>query len=95
MTPEEERQLEILRQRKAAYQQVFNTPIGAQVLLDLIPFMHAKRTTNVLGEKHMIWIYEGRRQVWLRIEDHLTRTPEELFKLYRPDPNQEGTISHG
>lgn len=67
-------------ERKRAFQTVFNTPPGIAVLDYLKPFCRARDTTVVQGEVSPV--FEGRRQVYLLIQDYLDLTPEDLIKRY-------------
>ena len=67
-------------ERKRAFQMVFNTPSGAAVLDHLKPFCRARDTTVVQGEVSPV--FEGRRQVYLLIQDYLDLAPEDLIKRY-------------
>ena len=72
-----------LRGRRIAYNQVFNpnTPDGALVLKDLAKFCRAHGSTfNADSRVHAI--LEGRREVWLRIQNHLNLTEDQLWELY-------------
>ena len=89
MTEEEFAELELKRlafhtERKRNYQQTFGNPIGQEVVRDLIVFCRAKETCVVPGDRDRTYVLEGRREVWLRIEDYLTLTPEDLREKYRP-----------
>jgi hypothetical protein len=84
--------LEILTDRKRAYQLAFAGAAGEAVLLDLVPFCRANETCVVPGDRDRTYVLEGRREVWLRIRDHLDLSPEELVLKYtRP---AQGAISH-
>jgi len=84
--------LEIFSDRKRAYQLAFNTPAGEAVLIDLVPFCRAKETCVVPGDRDRTYVLEGRREVWLRIRDHLDLTVEDLVLKYtRP---AEGAYGH-
>jgi hypothetical protein len=73
--------LNYLRRRKRDYQLAFMSPAGQEVLLDLAKFCRADRTTfNADPRIHAA--LEGRREVWLRIQQHLGLTPEQLLVLY-------------
>lgn len=89
-TPEE--MLQILDDRKRAYQLTFGTPAGLTVLADLSVFCRARETCVVPGDRDRTYVLEGRRETFLRIQEHLELTPEELVERYtRP---AEGAISH-
>jgi len=77
---------------KRAYQILFNSEAGKAVLADLNPFCRANETCVVPGDRDRTYVLEGRREVWLRIQDYLTLTPEQLVERFtRP---AKGAISH-
>lgn len=84
-----EQLLEVLTDRKRAYQLAFNSPAGAAVLLDLIPFCRGKETCVVPGNRDKTFVLEGRREALLRIQDHLDLTPEQLVERYTRPATQE------
>jgi hypothetical protein len=72
-----------LTNRKAAYCRVFNQEENDArvVLADLAQFCRAHSSTyhpDVTQAGRL----DGRREVWLRIEQHLQLTPDELYALY-------------
>ncbi len=71
----------ILRLRKSAYQQTFDGH-GAprQVLIDLARFCRATESVFHPNES-MKNVLIGRNEVWLRIQQHLNLSSEELFQL--------------
>lgn len=73
--------IEFLRDRKRAYQLTFELmqPANQIVLGDLARFCCACRTTKTEREA-------GRREAWLRIQNHLHLTEEQLFALYSGNP---------
>lgn len=72
---------EFLRTRKRNYQLAFGQPAGQEVLIDLAKFCRADRSTfHADPRSHAL--LEGRREVWLRIQQHLNLTPEQLTALY-------------
>jgi hypothetical protein len=74
------RLVEFLRLRKRDYGLTFLTPNGQRVLSDLARFCRANETCfNADARLHAV--AEGRREVWLRIQDHLTLTSEQLATL--------------
>lgn len=79
-----ERALEFLRTRKNSYLLTFELkqPANIAVLEDLSKFCRANETCAVPGDRDKSLILEGRREVWLRIQQHLQLTPEQLFALY-------------
>lgn len=80
MTPKEA--LAFFDIKKAAYLAIFNTPHGKIVLDDLMPFCRARETCVIPGNRDKTFVLEGRREVYLRIQDFRERTPEELVALY-------------
>lgn len=72
---------EFLRQRKRAYQLAFGSPAGVLVLEDLAKFCRANETC-FHPDPRLHAVAEGRREVWLRIQQHLNLTPEQLVQLY-------------
>jgi hypothetical protein len=90
MTPE--KLTEILGDRQRAYLLAFGEVAGAAVLADLATFCRANETCVIPGDRDRTYVLEGRREVYLRIRDHLDRTTEELVEKYtRP---AQGAISH-
>jgi hypothetical protein len=80
MTPEDA--LKVFTEMKAAYQLAFGTGAGKAVLNDLRPFCRARETCVVPGDRDKTMVLEGRREVFLRIQDFLELTPEDLIELY-------------
>lgn len=67
--------------RSHAYRMVFHPDnvFTKTVLKDLAQFCRATETTfNQDPRVHAV--LEGRREVWLRISEHLHLTPDELYK---------------
>ena len=83
------RTIDFLRNRKRAYQLSFGSPAGNIVLIDLAKFCRAAEVCYAPDERRA-WMLEGRREVWLRIQQHMHLSSEELFELYRGN-----TILHG
>lgn len=77
---------DFLRGRKRAYQLALTSPAGLEVLEDLARFCRANETCVVPGDPTLTAILEGRREVWLRIQQHLNLTPAQLFELYSGRP---------
>jgi len=75
-----EQLLSFLRQRKRAYQLVFRSPAGAEVLEDLAKFCRASDTCFD-PDPRIHAALEGRREVWLRIQEYLDLTPEQLAAI--------------
>lgn len=72
---------EFLRFRKRDYQLTFGQPSGQNVLIDLAKFCRADQTTFD-ADPRIHAVLEGRREVWLRIQQHLNLTPQQLVALY-------------
>jgi hypothetical protein len=78
-----ERIYDLLRSRQTAFQQTFkkNDVAADAVLKDLEKFCKANESTfNPDPRIHAL--LEGRREVYLRIKDYTTLTPDELFTKY-------------
>lgn len=81
---------ELVGQRKTAYQLTYQVeqPANVDVLIDLARFCRANETCVVKGDRDMTLVLEGRREVWLRIQQHLGLTTEQLTALYTGGPLQ-------
>lgn len=78
-----------LNERRYAYQATFRGPMGEVVLKDLARFCRAHESTfHVDPRAHAL--AEGRREVWLRIAEHLHLPPDQLWSLYSGRPSPEG-----
>ncbi len=75
------RTLDFLHRRKRAYQLCFGSPAGNEVLVDLVRFCRATKSTWGSTDRHHAR-YEGRREVFLRITEHMHLTTDQLFALY-------------
>lgn len=75
------RTLDFLRNRKKAYQLVFAQPAGQIILTDLSGFCRAT-SSCFHRDPRLHAVLEGRREVWLRITQHLHLTSQELYQLY-------------
>lgn len=79
------RAIDYLRGRKRAYQLAFGTPAGEAVLTDLVRFCRGVDTTySVDARDHAR--FEGRREVLLRIQQHINLPSEKLYLLYGGRP---------
>lgn len=56
------------------------------MLSDLAKFCRANDTT-FHPDPHIRCQLDGRREVWLRIQNHLKLTDDELFEIYGRKPN--------
>lgn len=71
-----------LFQRQQAYLIAFRTELAKQVLADLALFCRADSTTfHENPRAHALM--EGRREVYLRIQDHLKLGGEALWQKYK------------
>lgn len=75
--------LDFIRRRKRDYQLTFNrmSPSAVAVLRDLAKFCRADQSTfRVDARQHAL--LEGRREVFLRITQHLHLSSEDLYAIY-------------
>ncbi len=74
--------------RRGAYRAVFDptAPNTETVLRDLAKFCRAHEST-AHADSHMAAKYDGRREVFLRIQHHLHLTDEQLWLLYGKQPS--------
>lgn len=73
--------VDFVRGRRQSYQLAFTSPAGQSVLIDLARFCRASETCfHEDARKHAV--LEGRREVWLRIQNHLRLNSEQLVDLY-------------
>lgn len=70
-----------LAERRTDYIRTFDTPHGAKVLADLAKFCRAREST-FHTDPRVHALAEGRREVWLRIAQHLNLTDEMLWRAY-------------
>lgn len=77
------RAVDFLRRRRTDYLAVFklDNPASVRVLEDLAVFCRANETC-FHSDPRLHAVAEGRREVWLRIQQHLNLTSEQLYKLY-------------
>lgn len=74
-----------LAQRRTAYVRTFDTPFGAEVLADLAKFCRAQEST-FHPDARVHAVAEGRREVWLRIAQHLNLSEQDLWRAYGGAP---------
>lgn len=60
-------------------------PANIHVLEDLCRFCRGAETCVVPGDRDKTLVLEGRREVWLRIQQLTNMTPEQLFAIYARD----------
>lgn len=74
-----------LQERQHAYQIVFSEGAAASVVLaDLAKFCRAEMPTFHADPRQHARL-EGRREVWLRVKQHLEKSLEDLLDLYAGD----------
>ena len=73
--------LDFLRGRSQSYKLTFGNPTGNRVLADLAKFCRANDTT-FHADPRIAAHLDGRREVWLRIQNHLRLNPEQLMSIY-------------
>lgn len=78
LTPEE---IDAIRKTKSHYHSCFSAPGGAFVLQDLANFCKAADTTQVFGDPYHSMINEGRRQVWLHIQDLFSLPADKIVMI--------------
>lgn len=74
-------QEEFLRSRAQAYTKTFKGIPAESVLEDLAKFCRANEST-FHKDSRLEGIMQGRREVWLRISQHLNMSEDELYKYY-------------
>lgn len=76
-----------IHKRKQAYQLTFqlNQPANVLVLDDLARFCRANESTGH-ADPYIAARLDGRREAWLRIQQHLHLTEEQLMQLYSGNP---------
>lgn len=72
---------QFLAERRTDYVRTFNTPHGALVLEDLAKFCRAHETT-FHADPRIHAVLEGRREVWLRIQQHLNLSDDQLWGIF-------------
>ena len=73
--------LDFLRSRKRNYQLAFGSPAGQEVMIDLAQFCRANETC-FHADPRLHAVAEGRREVWLRIQQHLNLSSEQLVSIF-------------
>src|SRR5262245_45645727 len=85
--------IEQLRQLKAAYQVALKNEHGEQALRDLAKFCRADASCFD-PDPRIHAALEGRREVWIRINDFLTLSPEELASFVSRAPEDQHAPIH-
>lgn len=75
-----ERVKDFIFSRQQAYHKIFDGPRGEIVLADLAKFCRATESTGH-PDSHMAARLDGRREVFLRIQQHLQLSQDDLWKL--------------
>ncbi len=75
------RAVSFLLSRRGDYQAVFRNPRGEKVLEDLARFCRAHKST-AHADPYIAARLDGRREVFLRIQEHLRLSDDELWRLY-------------
>ncbi len=73
--------------RAQAYHHTFSGIYGEKVVADLAKFCRANSST-FHTDPRLEGIMQGRREVWLRIANHLNMTEEELYNHFNPKGEQ-------
>jgi hypothetical protein len=81
-----QRMRDFLSARRTNYVRTFSNPPGQEVLIDLAKFCRAFEST-FHPDPRVHAVMEGRREVWLRIQQHLQLTDAELWAKFG-QPNQ-------
>jgi hypothetical protein len=74
--------------RRHAYRSVFSGPNAELVLADLRRFCRATMPTADVTNERTTYLLEGRREVWLRIANHLQLSDEQIYKLTEDYPDE-------
>ena len=82
---------DFLRGKSVAYNHVFNRQnvFTDEVLADLAKFCRAHES-SFHADPRMHAVLEGRREVWLKIQNYLNLSPDELIELYKIRDIQQG-----
>ncbi len=83
MTPREQQAEKLLKGRQQAYRAVFSPTnvFTENVLADLATFCRANQST-FHPDPRVAAELDGRREVWLRIQQHLQLTTDDLWRLF-------------
>lgn len=73
---------EDLLARQDSYKTTFHGVNGQEVLKDLSRFCREKESCFTVGDPYATALLEGRREVILRILDHLEMPPDDLWLKY-------------
>lgn len=81
----------LLLRRRGQYQATFGDDTGAFVLGDLFHICNAGSTTY-RGNPNDMLIAEGKRQVWLHIQNMIRGTDDEMYALARQRMQEERNV---
>jgi len=81
-----------LSRRRYSYVKTFTGPLGQEVLADLAKFCRA-REPAFHPDPRIHALLEGRREVFLRIQQHLQLTDDELWQIFGSNPQPQQRIS--
>lgn len=84
-----EKAYHFLTHRRYCYRQVFKGEQAAVVLADLAKFCRANDTT-FHPDPRVHGLLEGRREVWLRLVQHLRLSPDQLWAIYTKAETPDG-----
>lgn len=81
----------LIRGRKYAYQMVFDeqNQFTKAVLKDLAKFCRAHETTYHKDPRQHA-VLEGRREVWLRLQEFLKLTEDQIYELHKVKDMSQG-----
>ena len=68
--------------RQSAYQLLFSSETAKAVLEDLARFCRANKSC-FHEDARIHAVLEGRREVWLRIKEHLELSPDEFLQIHK------------
>ncbi len=71
-----------MRGRIRGAQALFSDPSGNRFLLHLASFCRANESCVIPGDHDKTLVLEGRREVWLMVQNYLNLTPEQLMLLH-------------
>ena len=87
LTERDGRWFDFFKRRGVTYKLAANQPAFQDMLIDLGVFCRSNETCVVLDDNGKVdvertLILEGRREVWLRIQNHTKLNAQQLFSLY-------------
>lgn len=72
----------IVTSLRGAYRACFGNYAGERVMQDLVSFCRGVETCVIPNDRDKTLVLEGRREVLLRIYEHMNFRPEHLYILY-------------